>query len=170
MSSTLGVTDALIRKFKILGMDSDEELQALLLLVKIKGRVRRGDDLVRPRSSPGYSTVLLNGFACRYKMTENGRRQIFTFQYPGDFCDFNRYVLPESDEAVAALTDCVIGLIVRRRPHHLRVVWKRSPYAGRRSARQKFRHSRQAPPDAEMRRSRLRQANDCVMASSGETG
>ena len=111
MSSTLGVTDALIRKFKTLGMDSDKELRALALLVKVKGRVRRGDDIVRPSISPGYSTVLLNGFACRYKMTENGRRQIFTFQYPGDFCDFNRYVLPESDEAVAALTDCVIGLI-----------------------------------------------------------
>ena len=130
MLSPLGVADALIRKFKILGMDGDKELQALLLLVKVKGRVRRGDDIVRPSISPGYSTVLLNGFACRYKMTENGRRQIFTFQYPGDFCDFNRYVLPESDEAVAALTDCVISLIVRRRPHHLRVVWKRSPYAG----------------------------------------
>jgi CRP-like cAMP-binding protein len=111
MASTLGVTDALIRKFKTLGMDSDKELRALALLVKVKGRVRRGDDIVRPSISPGYSTVLLNGFACRYKMTENGRRQIFTFQYPGDFCDFNRYVLPESDEAVAALTDCVLGVI-----------------------------------------------------------
>lgn len=111
MLSPLGMTDTLIRKFKTLGMDSDEELQALLLLVKVKGRVSRGDDIVRPGASPGYSTVLLNGVACRYKMTESGRRQIFTFQYPGDFCDFDRYILPELDDAVAALADCVIGVV-----------------------------------------------------------
>jgi CRP-like cAMP-binding protein len=55
--------------------------------------------------------VLLSGVACRYKMTESGRRRIFTFLYPGDFCDFDRYFLPQLDEAVAALTDCVIGVI-----------------------------------------------------------
>src|SRR5258708_12611720 len=101
MSSTLGVTDALIRKFKTLGMDGDKELQALALLVKVKGRVRRGDDIVRPSISPGYSTVLLNGFASRYKMTENARRQIFTFQYPADFFAFNPYVLPDPDQSAS---------------------------------------------------------------------
>jgi CRP-like cAMP-binding protein len=111
MLSSLWVTDILVRKFKTLGMDNDKALQALLLLVKVKGRVSRGDDIVSPGSSLGYSTVLLNGFACRYKMTENGRRQIFVFHYPGDFCDLNRYVLPELDEAVAALTGCLIGVI-----------------------------------------------------------
>jgi CRP-like cAMP-binding protein len=111
MLSPLWVTDILIRKFKTLGMDNDKALQALLLLVKVKGRVSRGDDIVSPGSSQGYSTVLLYGFACRYKMTENGRRQIFTFHYSGDFCDLSRYVLPELDEAVAALTDCLIGVI-----------------------------------------------------------
>lgn len=111
MLGPLGVTDALDRKFKVLGLDSGEELQALVLLVKDRGRVSRGDDMVRPGSSPGCSTVLLDGVACRYKMTEDGHRQIFTFQYPGDFCDLNRYVLPESDDAVAALTDCLIGAI-----------------------------------------------------------
>jgi CRP-like cAMP-binding protein len=111
MSSPLWTMDTLIQKFKTLGMDNDKALQAFLLLVKVKGRVSRGDDIVRPGSSPRYSTVLLNGLACRYKMTEHGRRQIFTFQYPGDFCDLSRYVLRELDEAVAALTDCVIGVI-----------------------------------------------------------
>jgi hypothetical protein len=34
------------------------------------------------------------------------------FQYPGDFCDYDRYVLPERDAAVAAVTDCLIGVIL----------------------------------------------------------
>jgi CRP-like cAMP-binding protein len=104
--------DALIRKFRNLGMICEEELQALLALVRVKGRVGRGEDIIRVGSSPGYSTVLLKGLACRYKMTENGRRQIFTFQYPGDFCDFDRYILPELDDAVAALACCWIGVVL----------------------------------------------------------
>jgi CRP-like cAMP-binding protein len=112
MLSPLWVAHTIIRKFKTLGMENDEALQALLLLVKVKARVSRGDDIVSSGSSPGYSIVLLNGFACRYKMTENGRRQTFTFHYPGDFCDLDRYVLPELDEAVAALTDCLTGVIL----------------------------------------------------------
>lgn len=103
---------ALARKFKNLGMDREEELQALLLLVRAKGRVKRGQDITKAGSSPGYSTVLLKGLACRYKLIESGRRQIFTFHYPGDFCDFDRYVLPEQDHAVAALTDCSIGVLL----------------------------------------------------------
>ena len=104
--------NALVRKFKNLGMDSEEELQALLLRVKVKRRASRGEDIVKIGSSPGYSTVLLTGVACRYKMIESGRRQIFTFQYPGDFCDFHRYVLSELNDAVAAVTDCSIGVIL----------------------------------------------------------
>ena len=41
--------------------------------------------------------VLLDGVACSYKRLEDGRRQICSFAYPGDFCDLNRYVLPESE-------------------------------------------------------------------------
>lgn len=106
------VTDILIRKLKNLGLERDEELQAVLLLVKGKRRVSRGEDLIRVGRSQRYLTVLLTGVACRYKMMENGRRQIFTFQYPGDFCDCHCYVLPERDDAVAALTDCLIGVIL----------------------------------------------------------
>ncbi len=103
--------EALIRKFRNLGVDREEELEALLTLVKVRSRVNRGEDFVRVGSSPRYSTVLLEGLACRYKLTESGRRQIFTFQYPGDFCDFDRYILPEGDDAVAALAACSIGII-----------------------------------------------------------
>jgi CRP-like cAMP-binding protein len=104
--------NALVRKLKNLGMDGEEELRALLPRIKIKKRASRGEDIVRVGRSPGFSTVLLAGVACRYKMIESGRRQIFTFQYAGDFCDFHRYVLSELNDAVVALTDCSIGVIL----------------------------------------------------------
>jgi CRP-like cAMP-binding protein len=103
--------EALIRRFKDLGVDREDELQALLTLIKAKRRVERGEDIVRVGSSLSCLTVLLTGLACRYRMIENGRRQIFTFQYPGDLCDFDRYILPEGEDAVAALTNCSVGII-----------------------------------------------------------
>lgn len=105
------VSKALAWKFKHLGMDDGEELQALLRLVKIKGRASRAEDIVRLGSSSTYATMLLTGMACRYKMIESGRRQIFSFQYPGDFCGSGRYAIPELEDAVAALNDCWIGVI-----------------------------------------------------------
>lgn len=108
MTRALG---AVGRKFRSLGIDCEEGLQALLPLVKVKGSISRGADIVATGGSTHCSTVLLNGTACRYKVTESGRRQIFTFQYPGDFCDLNRYVLAESDDAVAALSECSVGII-----------------------------------------------------------
>ena len=103
--------EAFIRRFRGLGVDREDELQALLTLIKAKRRVERGEDIVGVGRSPSCSTVLLTGLACRYRMIENGRRQIFTFQYPGDLCDFDRYILPEGEDAVAALTVCSVGIV-----------------------------------------------------------
>jgi CRP-like cAMP-binding protein len=48
-----------------------------------------------------------------YERLQDGNRQIYAFQYAGDFCDLNQHVLPEtnSEVAVAAMTDCSIGTI-----------------------------------------------------------
>lgn len=102
------LASVVVRKFKELG---DEELSAFLPLVQVKERVERGGDIVGFNSTTKYSTILLGGVACRYRLIENGRRQILTFHYPGDFCDLNHYVRRPEDEAVAALGDCSIGIV-----------------------------------------------------------
>ena len=105
------VANGLIVKLRNLGLDSDEDVQAFLSLFKCTRVIGRGDDIVRVGNSQKILTVMLSGVACRYRITDNGRRQIFAFQYPGDFCDYCRYVMPQHDDAVAALTDCVVGVI-----------------------------------------------------------
>ena len=44
-----------------------------------------GDEVVRAGNSQKVLTVMLSGVACRYRIIDNGRRQIFAFQYAGDF-------------------------------------------------------------------------------------
>ena len=106
------VANGLIVKLRNLGLDSDEDVQAFLSLFKCTRVIGRGDDIVRVGNSQKILTVMLSGVACRYRITDSGRRQIFAFQYPGDFCDYCRYVMPQHDDAVAALTDCVVGVIL----------------------------------------------------------
>jgi CRP-like cAMP-binding protein len=102
----------LVLKFRTLGLEN-EELEIVASLVKDKGRVRAGLDIIGAGNSAKHLTLLLMGVACWYKRLEDGGRQIYTFQYAGDFCDFYRYVLPERDHSVAvqALTDCSIAII-----------------------------------------------------------
>lgn len=111
MTGTIGIA-SLALKFKSLGMDSDE-LEVLVQVLKHQPRVLAGVDIIHMAQSVGHSTLLLAGIACSYKRLQDGTRQIHSFQYPGDFCDLYRYVLPERDEAIAvqALTDCVVATI-----------------------------------------------------------
>ena len=104
---------ALVRKLRILGLDGDEELDAFLEIVRARTDRNRGEDIVGAGSSPTHLTVLLAGVACLYEGLKDGSRQIYAFQYPGDFCDLHGFVLPEPDEALAvgALTDCSTAII-----------------------------------------------------------
>jgi len=107
----------LIRKLRSLGsVESDAELDAVLDRIKERAGASRGEDIIGPGNSSRYFTVLLDGVACSYERLKDGNRQIYAFQYPGDFCDLSRHVLPESNNevAVAALTDCSISIIEHR--------------------------------------------------------
>ena len=106
----------LIQKLKSLGVDSETELDAVLNCIKVGAGARRGEDLIAAGKSPRHSTVLIDEVACLYERLPDGNRQIYAFQYPGDFCDLHRHVLPEaSDEvAVAAMTECSTGIIEQK--------------------------------------------------------
>jgi CRP-like cAMP-binding protein len=108
-----GELDALALKFRSLELDSEADLQTVLRLVKMREAVSPGENIVDTRSPVRQLTVLLAGVACLHKRLEDDSRQIYTFQYPGDFCDLHRYMLPELDRTatVTALTGCSIGTI-----------------------------------------------------------
>src|SRR5262249_50496397 len=106
-----------VRKLRSLGSrESDAELEAVLKRIKVRARASRGEDIIGSGNASRHFTVLLDGVTCSYERLKDGNRQIYAFQYPGDFCDLSRHVLPESNNevAVAALTDCSIGIIGHR--------------------------------------------------------
>ncbi len=47
----------------------------------------RGEDIVRDGDRPSECSLVLEGFAFRYKLLPDGRRQILAFHTPGDLPD-----------------------------------------------------------------------------------
>jgi CRP-like cAMP-binding protein len=90
-----------------------------------------GSDLVREGDRPTKSTLLIRGFAVRYRLLETGRRQITALHVPGDFVDLQSFPLRLMDHSVGALTECVtmsaphsaLIEIVRTSPRLTMVLW-----------------------------------------------
>jgi CRP-like cAMP-binding protein len=76
----------------------------------ICGRILKaaaGDDIVHEGACLNSVRLMLSGWACRYKLLEDGRRQIVGFILPGDTCDAYIYLLSGMDHAIAALTPVI---------------------------------------------------------------
>jgi CRP-like cAMP-binding protein len=57
------------------------------------------------------ATVILEGFAYRQKLTQDGSRQIVSVHVPGDFVDLENSLLKVADHNVQALTRCEVAAI-----------------------------------------------------------
>ena len=53
--------------------------------------------------------LLLDGYAARYKIVSNGRRQTSAIHVAGDFIDLHSFLLKTMDHGVLALTNCRIA-------------------------------------------------------------
>lgn len=65
-------------------------------------------DLVHEGDRPERLHILLEGWACRFKLLPDGRRQITALLLPGDICDLDSLYLGRSDYGVATLTACTV--------------------------------------------------------------
>lgn len=89
------------------------------------------EDIVSEGDHPAECHVILTGFACRYKLLAEGKRQILSFQVPGDFCDLEGFVLGRMDHSVGTLTRCTTAVvphkslleITERHPRIARALW-----------------------------------------------
>jgi CRP-like cAMP-binding protein len=126
------VDSILIRKLRNFGPLSDKDKHILSNLIVDTQDVPAREDIVREGDRPTHSCVLLEGFACRYKMTADGQRQILAFQFPGDISDLYSFVLKVMDHSIGALTDCHLGIIPHAKlqdvtanhPHLTRLLWR----------------------------------------------
>lgn len=94
-----------VRKLESFQSFSDASEAAILALVSKRTRALKvGDDVIREGDEPRTIYLVVDGWACRYKMLDDGRRQIMAFFVPGDLCDLHVYILDQMDHSIGAIT------------------------------------------------------------------
>jgi CRP-like cAMP-binding protein len=80
-------TAALVRKLESIATLTAEEKAALLRLPLRLKTVAARQDIVREGETSSECCLLVEGFACRYSLTAEGKRQILSFHISGDILD-----------------------------------------------------------------------------------
>jgi CRP-like cAMP-binding protein len=87
--------------------------------------------LIKAGEELNFSTLLIDGIACRYKDLRDGQRQITELHVAGDFLDLHSFTLKRLDHNVMTLTPCTVAVmphdrlkaITEEHPHLTRVYW-----------------------------------------------
>jgi CRP-like cAMP-binding protein len=114
----------LIRKMESVFTLTDDERQALEALPMQVMVIKDNQDIVRIGDSPSRSCLILSGFACTYKVTVGGKRQIVSFAIAGDVPDLQSLHLKVLDNSISTITTCRVGFITHQ---DLRAICDRYP-------------------------------------------
>jgi CRP-like cAMP-binding protein len=101
----------MIRKLESVFTLTDDERQALETLPMQVQVIKADQDIVREGDAPSRSCLLLSGFACTYKVTVQGKRQIVSFNLPGDIPDLQSLHLKVLDNSIGTISTCRVGFI-----------------------------------------------------------
>jgi CRP-like cAMP-binding protein len=107
-----GKQSLLSRKLEQFVRLSPDDRNAIEQIVRHKViQVAAQKDLICEGDEPTHVRLMLDGWACRYKMLDDGRRQIMAIFLPGDMCDFNVFILRKMDHSIMALTPVRLAAI-----------------------------------------------------------
>lgn len=92
---------------------STEEIAALEHATSQPRKILQKTDLIREGDRPGPVFVILEGWACRYKILPSGTRQILAYLMPGDCCDLHISLLAEMDHSIQVITPALVATVDR---------------------------------------------------------
>ena len=122
----------LVRKLESIAPLSDEERRAIVALPMMVRNLKADQDIVRDQDRPSQCCLILEGFACRYKVIEGGKRQIFSFHIPGDIPDLQSLHLEIMDHSLGTIVASKVAFVshetvrafVRAHPRIGDVFWR----------------------------------------------
>jgi CRP-like cAMP-binding protein len=110
---------ALARKLdQVTPLSGDERAAIMALPVAVKD-FGADEDVVREGDVPTECAILLEGFACRYKILASGRRQLLSFHLPGDIPDLQSLHLKIMDHGLATVLPSKVASIRHERIREL---------------------------------------------------
>jgi CRP-like cAMP-binding protein len=107
------VAHLVLRKLERFATLSEEDRRTLLAHVRHIQHFNARDDLAKDGDHPRYVNFILEGWACRYKLLEDGRRQIISFFVPGDLCDPIVFLLREMSHGLGSITPVTVARVSR---------------------------------------------------------
>jgi CRP-like cAMP-binding protein len=117
----------LIRKLESTATLSEEDCQVIMSLPTRTRTFGSGQDLVRDGDKPSQCCLVLDGWLCRYKILDQGRRQIFSLHIAGDIPDLQSLHLQTMDHNLGTMTAATVAFI----PHeNIRDLMLRFPRLG----------------------------------------
>jgi CRP-like cAMP-binding protein len=117
-----------LRARDVLGSEEEQVLRESIASVR---SVPAGKVIARDRETLSESTLLFEGYACRFKDLADGQRQIMELHVPGDFVDLHGFLLKQLDHNVGSMTAVRIAAvphealrrITEHHPHLARILW-----------------------------------------------
>ena len=109
-SSTLA---PMVRKLQLWKRLTEEEQAAVMGLPFDVATLQPGEYVVREGTKASSSCLLIDGFACRVKLSHEGDRSISAVQMRGDVVDLQNSLLGCADHSVQAMTTAKVAKIPR---------------------------------------------------------
>ena len=100
-----------IRKLESLTRLSDGQRRTLESLTDRVHYIGSRERIIDEGEEPHFVNIVLSGWACRYKLLPDGRRQIIALLLPGDMCDPYVFLLRTMDHALGALSPVTLAKV-----------------------------------------------------------
>lgn len=108
-----GILQGVIHKLSRLShLEHDDRHAIEALPYRIAGTLA-GDLLIREGDSLHECCLLVAGYACRFKTSGNGGRQIVSFHLAGDILDLQHLLFKSADHSVQTITPATIAWVPR---------------------------------------------------------
>ncbi len=104
-------TTMLLRKLQNSATLTREEQQAIGRLPMRIHRLDARQDIAREGDRTSHCCLILDGWACRYKLLNEGKRQILSFHVAGDVPDLQSLHIPTMDYSLATLTAATVAFV-----------------------------------------------------------
>ena len=103
--------ERLVKKLAAASNLSPDDRQAIGNMRVSARLIPARSDIISEGERPEHVHMILDGWAARYKLLEDGSRQIVAFLLPGDIADLNVTMLHEMDHSIMALTAAKIAYV-----------------------------------------------------------
>jgi CRP-like cAMP-binding protein len=102
---------ALVRKLDVIADLTGEERRMILDLPVTMKRFEADRDIVSEGERTKQCCLVVEGLVCRYKVVDDGGRQILSLHIPGDIPDLHSLHIEVMDHSLATLTPALVGFV-----------------------------------------------------------